>query len=105
MSIHNLTQSKWQRLTLAEQMGNIGSEFLRFRNLNAHQDKDAAEKSAERFLELLDLTIASARGQSRLAELLKLREFFCDFYAGTNFYSGYQELEKYFIQFALLARK
>lgn len=91
--------ARWHQLNLAEQLGNIGSEFARWL-------KTKSEKSFAEILHLLDLTIADPRWRGKLRELTRLREVVCDLYAGSKFYhaSG-PELNNYFTSFAVLARK
>ena len=88
---------QWQTLTIANQLGNIGSEYSRCVN---NRNKNAARFDAarNRFLELLDLTIGDPRwNMFRKRELLRLREI-----SAVDFP---EDLQKYFDQFALLARK
>ena len=99
-----LAKGKWQALTLPEQMAHIGSEVGRAARW---QDKDEKTfwPAVERALELFYLTIDDSRWRSRLKELLRLREIFCDAVTGGNeYHSKLKDLEGYFLYFALLAQ-
>ena len=99
------TKEKWQKMSLAEQMGNIGSEVSRFLHFGNNKDKENEEKSFERALELLDLTIADARWRFRIREILILRVIIADiFVRGNNFDISSEALNNYFLPFALKAR-
>ncbi len=98
----SLTAERWQTLSLNEQMGNIGSEVGRA--LKA-QTLEAKRLAGYRALELFDLTLADKRWYGRGSELARAREVFCDFLFGDNEYnSSAENLERYFMQFALAAR-
>jgi hypothetical protein len=85
-------------MTIAEQLGNVGSEYSRILSNHKKNNEARLRSALVRFLELLDLTINDPRWSlARKRELLRLREVSCD---------GYPEsLQKYFDQFALLSRK
>ena len=101
----NLAEGSWFRLSLAEQLGNIGSEYGRARNWRLKNNQVYFNKAAERALELMDLTMADRRwGYFRLKELARAREEICkDLYA-LDVEQPILSLENYFNQFALLAR-
>lgn len=102
----SLSQGRWQTLTLAEQLGNIGSEVGRALNAKKRGDEERWKSALDRALELFDLTIADARWRERLREILRTREVVCDFfYGGNTFHSNPIHLESYFTAFALLARR
>ncbi len=106
MRIHHaaLADDRWRRLTFAEQMGNVGSEVsraLRWRG----RDQALFEGAMERALELLDLTIEDPRWRRRLKEVVRARELLCDaLFGGSEYGSSLADLDRYFFQFALLAR-
>jgi len=104
---HGLAAGKWYQLTLAEQMGNIGSEVTRTFKWFSKKD-DRFEKSFERALELFDLTMADKRWLFRNKEICRAREYFCYLMVNENIPRLNDELisfEKYFNEFALYARK
>ncbi len=101
----NLAAGRWQKFSLAEQLGNIGSEVSR-----AARWKDKDEKlfwgAVERALELFDLTLDDPRWKGRRWEIARAREVFCDaVYGGKLYKSSLQELTRYFDIFAFAARK
>lgn len=102
----SLAEGRWQTFTLAEQLGNIGSEVGRALKGRARGERAQWESALDRALELFDLTIADARWRTRLREILRAREAVCDFFYGDNaFRSKPEQLESYFTAFALLARR
>ena len=106
MRIHHgeLADGRWRCLTLAEQMGNVGSEVSRALRWQG-RDQALFERAMERALELLDLTIEDPRWRSRLKELVRARELLCDaFFGGNEYGSSLEDLNRYFFQFALSAR-
>lgn len=105
MAIHRaLSIGKWYELSLAEQLGNIGSEVGRaFRWLD--KDNILSRAAADRALELFDLTLHDPRWRGRLKEISRAREVFCDAVFGDNEYkSSPASIEKYFLHFAMAAR-
>jgi hypothetical protein len=103
----DLASGRWHQLTLAEQLGNIGSEVsraIRWKPTNAH----LAEGALVRALELLDLTLTDPRlrgSVGRLREVARAREVVVDFLAGSNEYgSTGTSLQRYFDVYAIAAR-
>jgi len=97
-----MNSEKWNKMSFAKQMGNIGSEFDRAVHWRESGDKRKKEDSLRRTLELIDLTITPVRN----GELLRLREVVCDIFLGENIYNvSVDSLKDYFLQFALLANK
>ena len=103
-----LAAGRWWDLTLAEQLGHVGSEVsrtLRWRSRNAA----VALEALARALELLDLTMADPRHRrrvSRLREIARAREVLVDFVVGSNEYHSHPtSLQKYFDAYALAARR
>lgn len=106
--IHNqLASGRWSTCTLAEQLGNVGSEVGRtFKNLR-NGNQQYLTPAFDRAIELLDLTITDVRWNVfRKQELLRAREEFCNavFSPSIN-HENLNQLEKYFMDFALLARR
>ena len=101
-----LTGEKWSRYTLLEQLGNVGSEVGRAVSCHLRGEIAYHEKAVERALELLDLTIADPRWKNRLKEIVRAREVLCDIFYGDRIYQvSFEELEKYFFEFAYAARR
>lgn len=103
----NLAKDRWFELTLAEQLGNVGSEVERIISWRRKKDEKYAESAFYRTLDLLDLTISDKRWYGpKLKELCRLREVLCDSYFGGKLYNTPLEyFQKYFFQFALAASK
>ncbi len=99
-----LAAGRWQKLSLAEQLGNIGSEISR---AIRWQDKDQRlfDQAVDRALELFDLTLEDSRWKGRRREIEIAREVFCEIVFGNNKYqSSLLDLLHYFDQFAYAAR-
>lgn len=96
--------NRWRAMTLAEQMGNIGAEVARMLNWQVRNDEGQTLKSLNRALELINLSIADMRWNKKelriLREVLWARVFVPETYDATA-----EELNNYFIPFAILARK
>ncbi|MDP2641272.1 MAG: hypothetical protein Q8P39_01875 [Candidatus Yanofskybacteria bacterium] len=102
-----LAKGRWFELSLAEQLGNIGSEVSRAAKWQ-RKDKQLFEGAVERALELFDLTIMDSRWRvsRRLKEIGQAREVFCDaVFGGEEYGTTFQNLQPYFDQFAFAARK
>jgi hypothetical protein len=102
-----LAQGDWQKLSIAEQMANIGSEVVRASKWKEKGRDKLFKPALSRMLELIDLTASCHKNNlPRLTELLRTRECLLDFLVGENAYgstiSGWQ---KYFYAFNLLVRK
>ena len=99
-----LAAGRWFELSLAEQMGNIGSEVSR---AGRWEDKDEKmfQTAVEKALELFDLTLEDERWKGRRREIARAREVFCDAVLGGKLYkSSFSNLMPYFDQFAFAAR-
>ena len=99
----SLASGRWFELSLAEQLGNIGSEVSRA--IKARGDRKRFENAVVRALELFDLTLCDIRWRTRLKEITRAREVFCDTALGNCEYgTSLEDLDKYFYYFALAAR-
>ena len=95
---------QWNKLSLVEQMANIGSEVSRASKWQA-KDRNTFDGAVSRALELFDRTLADARWKKRLREIARARELFCDAIFGQNAYgTSLDDLNKYFLYFAIAAR-
>jgi hypothetical protein len=97
---------RWFGLSLAEQLGNVGSEVgrtLKWRSRNP----EIAQGALHRALELIDLTLDDPRHRAsfaRLRELCRAREVLLDYLIGTNQYGSTETtLQRYFDLFAVAA--
>ncbi|UCF67682.1 MAG: hypothetical protein JSV80_18320 [Acidobacteriota bacterium] len=101
-----LAAGRWATLTLAEQLGNVGSEVsrtLQWRSRNS----EISRRALERALELIDLTLDDPRHRAsaaRLREICRAREILLDFVIGPNEYGSTEvSLQRYFDAFAVAA--
>jgi len=99
----DLASGRWFTMSLAEQLGNVGSEYERALRWKA-RDQKHFQNALDRLLELLDLTISDQRWRNhRLKELVRLREVICEELCGDQRW-GNQDLRNYFLYFGILAR-
>lgn len=100
-----IAKGRWFSLSLMEQLGNIGSEVGRARRWQ-NEDKKIYQNTVNRALELFDLTLQDSRWIGRKSEIARAREVFCDAITGGKEYgSKLSDLERYFLQFAIAARR
>lgn len=101
-----LAAGRWHTMTLAEQLGNVGSEYERALRWKEKGNAKYFEGAFARLLELLDLTIADPRWRNhRLKELCRLREFICDELLNeVREFPDPRDLRQYFLSFAFAAR-
>ena len=105
MPANNFEKQNWFRLSLCEQMGNIGSEVARALSWREKNEQEHSQKAIERALELFYLTLSDPRWKNCTREIARAREVVNDFFYGDNQYnSNAAELDRYFMQFALAAR-
>jgi hypothetical protein len=95
-------------MTLAEQLGNVGSEVSRALKWQS-RNPQIAQRAMERALELIDLTLDDPSHRSsvaRLREICRAREVLLDFLVGSNRYGSTEAtLQRYFDAFAVAASK
>jgi len=97
-------KNKWFKLSLIEQMANIGSEISRTINWKYKSKKDA-QLAFYRALELIEFTINDSKNKNRLKEICRAKEMLIDWYLGNPLYqSTDKDWQKYFLQFNLAAR-
>ena len=100
----DLAAGGWQRLSLMEQLGNVGSEINRALNWR-EKDANLYESAINRAFELLDMTIADSRWRARLKEIIRARELLADaIFGGKEYKTTLEDLNRYFFHFALAAR-
>jgi len=102
-----LAEGRWFQLSLMEQLGNIGSEVGRALHAQG-KDGHRFHQAVERALDLFDLTLEDKRWreQKRLQEINRAREVFCDaVYGGKQYRTTLADLDGYFMEFALAARR
>lgn len=99
-----LAKGRWSEFSLAEQLGNVGSEVSRARAWQGRDDA-ASQKAMERALELMDFTLNDLRWRGRLKEITRGREIMVDAIEGGKEYnSTLEDLDQYFLAFAIAAR-
>jgi hypothetical protein len=96
---------RWNLLSFAEQMANIGSDIERTISWKQKGRRDFSERAFERALELLDLTVADSKNRKRLKELLRVRESLADYFFFENSYQSTAESwQRYFGAFLIAVR-
>ena len=97
-----ITKEKWQSLSLAQQLGNIGSELSRARHSEEQKDMKAKADSLARSLELLDMSLDDSRWRKKYKEIARLREVVSAWIAESPVYDIRPiELENYCISLTL----
>jgi len=101
---HHELADRWHRLTIAEQLGNIGSEVSRAAKWTT-RNPELARSALYRALDLFDLTLDDPRHRhsvARLREIARAREVVVDLFAGSNQYGSTPEsLQRYFDAYAV----
>jgi hypothetical protein len=108
MTTHaGLAAGRWAALSLAEQFANVGSEVDRAITAWEARRTDRFDGALTRALELFDLTARDDRWRGhRRREILRAREEFCRLFFDDEVAAGASRtLRKYFLHFALLARR
>ena len=101
-----LAAGRWKESSFLEQMANVGSEVERALNWRAKNNIAYSRQAFERALELMDLTLESAKSLARLRELARVREAIVDYFFGTNQALSTDALwRKYFSCFTYAARR
>jgi len=99
-----MNQRRWQKLSLLEQMANIGAEVGRAINWK-NKDKKMARAAFYRALELFELTKTDPKNKHRLKEVGRSQEMFGDWFLDINQYrSTAEEWQKYFLQYNFAVR-
>lgn len=103
----DLAAGRWHTMPLMEQLANVGSEVTRTIRAHAQGHVERQQHALTRALELFDLTANDARWKGpRRREVLRAREMFCALHFAITPTAGDAAfLEKYFLQFAVAARR
>lgn len=100
----DLAKGSWYKLSLLEQMSNVGSEISRtiiWKQKNQQHSQDAFYRA----LELLVFTLEDPKNKSRLKEIARTKEVLIDWYFGSDLYhTTNEQWQKYFLQFNLAVR-
>lgn len=97
-------KERWWKMSLIEQLGNIGSEVGRAAKWQG-RDENSFWGAVIRALDLFELTRSDKRWKNRRWEIDRAQETFADAVLGGQEYkSNLKDLEKYFMLFALKAQ-
>ena len=101
-----LAAGGWGKPSFLEQMANIGSEVERTLNWQRRNNPDYSQKSFERALELIDLTLSNSKSFVHLKEIARMREAIVDYFFGSNQFVSTEALwRSYFSHFTYAARR
>lgn len=100
----DLAAGRWWAMSVAEQLGNIGSEVSRAAKWTS-RNPEMARAALYRALDLFDLTLDDPRHRrstARLREIARAREVVVDLFDGPNQYgSTAASLQRYFDAYAI----
>ena len=103
---------QWQKMSIEEQLGNIGSEVARAFSRKSEEKEKAKQgktvEAANRALKLFDLTINDKKWRTcpGLDELIQMRAIFKDcFFELGQFNIKEQSINNYFIYFGTIANQ
>ncbi|KKS80273.1 MAG: hypothetical protein UV54_C0011G0005 [Candidatus Beckwithbacteria bacterium GW2011_GWA2_43_10] len=100
-----MTDSKtWFKLSLIEQMANIGSEVFRAIKWRIKNPSDS-QIAFYRSLDLFNLTLADPKNIYRLREIARAKEYFAGWFTSDPVYPATaKSWNQYFFQFNLASR-
>lgn len=107
MSNYQVDRCEWAKLDIYEQMGNIGSEVGRAINAQRNGKTKRVDGAVDRALDLFDATTECLIRQKspRVREVLRSREEFLRLFFDGTFDEDADNIERYFAQFAVAARR
>lgn len=95
---------RWFKLSLAEQMANIGADVGRAIQWKTKGDLETSKQAFYRALELIDFTVEDSKNRTRLKEIVRMREFLADYFVGDNQYGFTDDAwQQYFYYFGYVA--
>ncbi|MGD8744103.1 MAG: hypothetical protein PVJ52_00725 [Candidatus Woesebacteria bacterium] len=101
-----LAQGGWSKLSLVEQLANVGSEVERAIKWKEKGNDDYSRMAYHRALELLSFTKDDCKDEAKLKEVCRLYEVLVDYFDGYNEYGSSDKLwRKYFDYFSKLAAR
>lgn len=101
----DLQHDRWFKLSLVEQMANIGSEIERAIKWRDKHNQPYALLANQRALELFDLSLMDSRHESGIKEIARARELWLDYFIGANTYhQTASQWQNYFRAFTYAAR-
>ncbi len=99
-----LTRERWQRLSLADQLANIGAEVARAARARNAGNEGRLQQHVDLALELFEFTLDEERWRDQRVEIARARELVCDFLVGNNeFESTAESMDAYFLPFSYLS--
>ena len=103
----DLAGGRWHAMPLVTQLAHVGSEVERAIRAREQSNPQRWASAFARALELFDLTATDARWRGhRRREILRTRELFCGLFYATSPADGDAAfLGKYFLEFAVAARR
>jgi hypothetical protein len=107
MSNRGIDRERWAKLDIREQMGNIGSEVGRAIKARRTGKEERVSGAIDRALDLFDATteVLIQNKSHRVREVLRARDEFLRLFHDGTFETDADQIEKYFMRFALAARK
>lgn len=108
MTIHSsLAAGRWGEMTLAAQLGNVGSEFGRAARARETGNILRFDHAIDRLYELVDLTLTDPRWTLvQRREISRLRESISEtFFGDTQTQESRDGLDRYLYYFGVAARK
>jgi len=104
---YQVDRERWEKMTINEQMGNIGSEVGRAIIAHRNGNKAREDRAIDRAIDLFSATIEVLVGTKhsyRLREVLRAREEFLRLFFDDTFDSDADKIERYFMNYAFAAR-
>lgn len=100
-----ISAERWQKFSIFEQMGHIGSEVSRAKAWQQKNDMSSCSTALIRAFELIDLSIEDERWKGHLKEICRFRELLADQYVESNTYQvSLGDLECYCMDFAIASK-
>jgi hypothetical protein len=104
---YQIDRNRWAQMSIFEQMGNIGSEVGRAISARRANREDRVEGAIIRALDLFSATVEVNLAQfpHRAREVLLARDQFLALFYEDTFEDDAENIERYFMQYALAARR
>lgn len=97
----NMAAGRWQDLSIAQQMGNIGSEVSR--SLKNQSKPHRFKASYNRAIELFDLSLKYCSSEAKRKEIELAKFEFCDYFGEKILMTDPAKMQKYYDQFASIS--
>jgi len=97
----------WHQMTLAEQLGNIGSDYERALRWKTKNNQSLVDGALARTLEQIDLSLSDPRWVgARRREIARMRDEVCrEILAEEMNMDSARQLQRYFMAFAVADRR